>query len=98
MDQFSGMDKQFIEAQLLFDQNDLAGSLQVLNQAISGQNADLQLFGLRARIRFKLQDWGGAMNDYTSVLELEPDNQEAKSGLEMSRNILGFFNPDMFNP
>ena len=92
------MDKKFFDAQQLFDRNDLAGSLQILNEAILDEKADKQLFGLRARIRFKLQDWGGAMNDYASVLELEPDNQEAKTGLEMTRNILGYFNPDLFNP
>jgi hypothetical protein len=31
-------------------------------------------------------------------LELDPDNPEAKSGLEMARSILGYFTPDMFNP
>jgi hypothetical protein len=45
-----------------------------------------------------MQKWGDAMNDYSSVLELNPDHLEAKSGLEMARNILGYFTPDMFNP
>jgi len=31
-------------------------------------------------------------------LENEPENQEAKSGIEMAGNILGYFTPDMFNP
>jgi len=38
------------------------------------------------------------MNDYGSVLEIDPDNREAKSGIEMSKSILGYFTPDMFNP
>jgi hypothetical protein len=32
------------------------------------------------------------------VLELQPENQEAKTGLEMAKSILGYFTPDMFNP
>ncbi len=88
----------YLIAQQLFEQNDLAGSLQVLNDCIEINPVDKQLFSLRARIRYKQQDWGGAMNDFASVLELEPENQEARSGIEMTKNILGYFNPDMFNP
>jgi hypothetical protein len=45
-----------------------------------------------------MQKLGDAINDYSSVLELDPDNSEAKSGLQMAQNILGYFTPDMFNP
>jgi hypothetical protein len=45
-----------------------------------------------------MQKWGDAMNDYSAVLDIEPLNQEAKAGMEMAKNILGYFTPDMFNP
>jgi cytochrome c-type biogenesis protein CcmH/NrfG len=91
------MDK-FTRAKQLFDQHDLNGSLQLLDECIATGRGDAGVFGLRARIWFKQQNWGKAMNDFLSVLELDPENQEALSGLEMSRNILGFFNPDLHNP
>jgi hypothetical protein len=53
---------------------------------------------LRGRIYYKMQRWGDAMNDYAAVIEIEPQNHEAKVGIEMSKNILGYFTPDMFNP
>ena len=45
-----------------------------------------------------MHKWGNAMNDYATVLEIDPNNQEAKTGLQMAKNILGYFTPDMFNP
>lgn len=85
------------EARLMMEKNDLAGSLEKVNQLILHE-ANQDGFLLRGRIHYRMQKWGDAMNDYSSVLELDPDNQEAKSGLEMAKNILGYFTPDMFNP
>lgn len=92
------MNKRFTTAKQLFEQNDLTTSLLILNEIISGENIDIQWFILRARILFKLQKWGEAMNDFASVLEIDPENQDARTGIEMTRNILGYFNPDLFNP
>ncbi|MFA5327000.1 MAG: CDC27 family protein [Prolixibacteraceae bacterium] len=88
----------FIEAQQLFQENDLAGAIEILNKRISVDSSDIQSLNLRAKIYFKMQSWGEAINDFSSVLEFEPQNQEAKSGLKMAENILGYFTPDMFNP
>jgi len=86
------------ELKQLVDQNELSRSLELLNELIRLDSTDVSALQLRARIHYKMQKWGDAMNDYSSVLELEPDNPEAKSGLEMARNILGYFTPEMFNP
>jgi nicotinate-nucleotide adenylyltransferase len=82
----------------LVEQNELSKPLEILNEQIQINSSDVELLLLRGRIHYKMQNWGDAMNDYSSVLELDPDHQEAKSGLEMARNILGYFTPDMFNP
>ena len=86
------------EARHLFEKNELAAALGVLNKLIFEDSSDLSLLLLRARIFYKMQKWGDAMNDYNSVLEIDTVNLEAKSGLEMARNILGYFTPDLFNP
>lgn len=86
------------ELKQLVEQNELSKSLEILNEHIQVNSSDIQALQLRGRIHYKMQKWGEAMNDFSSVLELEPDNPEAKSGLEMARNILGYFTPDMFNP
>lgn len=87
-----------IEVKQLFEQNELNKAIEILNEIISVNSSEIQSLLLRARIYYKMQKWGDAMNDYCSVLEIDPDNQEAKSGIEMAKNILGYFTPDMFNP
>lgn len=92
------MNNTLMQAKEQFDQHELAGSLQTVNLVISNDQANGEAYLLRARIHYKMQHWGDAMNDYGSVLEIDPANQEAKSGMEMAKNILGYFTPDMFNP
>jgi len=86
------------ELKQLVEQNELPKSLEILNEQIRINSFDVHALLLRGRVHYKMQKWGEAMNDYSFVLELEPDNPEAKSGLEMAQNILGYFTPDMFNP
>lgn len=90
--------KNIDDAQKLFEQNNLNQALEILNSILSENATDVFSFNLRARIHYKMQKWGNAMNDYASVLEIEPENQEARTGLEMAKSILGYFTPDMFNP
>ncbi len=92
------MGRNIDDAQKLFEQNDLSQALEILNSILSENATDVFSLNLRARIHYKMQKWGNAMNDYASVLENEPENQEARSGMEMAKSILGYFTPDMFNP
>jgi len=86
------------EAKQLFEQNELSKALEMLDVLISEDASDFRSLLLRGRIYYKMQKWGDAMNDYSAVLEIYPENQEAKSGIVMARSILGYFTPDMFNP
>lgn len=92
------MTGEFSEAKACFEQNQLTRSLEILNELVLANTNDLNALLLRARIYYKMQLWGDAMNDYWVVLELDAENNEAKSGLEMAQNILGYFTPDLFNP
>lgn len=86
------------EAKSLFEKHDLVSSLETISAYIVNDKSNTEALLLRARIHYKMQHWGDAMNDYYAVLEIDPQNMEAKSGVEMARNILGYFTPDMFNP
>jgi len=92
------MKEQFEQALIFYQTNQLIQALDLLNQYIVGNQSDLHAILLRARINFRMQNWGEAMNDYTLILESDPTNLEAKSGFEMVENILGYFTPDLFNP
>ena len=87
-----------MEAKMLFDQNELVGSLEVVNQILLTDQGNRDAYLLRARIQYKMQQWGNVLNDYGSILEIDPGNREAKVGIEMVKNILGYFTPDLFNP
>ena len=89
---------QITEAKQLFELNELDKALEMLDKIVLEDASDFHPLLLRGRIYYKMQKWGDAMNDYSAVLEIDPENQEAKSGLVMARSILGYFTPDMFNP
>ena len=86
------------EVKQLIEQHELSKSLEILNSQIQSGLKDVDVLLLRARIHYKMQKWGDAMNDFAAVLDIDAENSEAKTGLEMARNILGYFTPDMFNP
>jgi cytochrome c-type biogenesis protein CcmH/NrfG len=86
------------KAKQLFEKNELMLSKDILNKLIIKDPGDIDSHLLRGRINCKIQNWGDAMNDFAAVLEFDPDNSDAKTGLEMAKNILGYFTPDMFNP
>jgi cytochrome c-type biogenesis protein CcmH/NrfG len=86
------------EIKQMIERNELIQSLEILNRQIHAKPNNAEELLLRARILYKMQKWGDAMNDFGAVLDIDPQNAEAKTGLEMARNILGYFTPDMFNP
>lgn len=86
------------EVKALFDKHGLADSLSLVKEYLVTDKNNVDALLLKARILYKLQRWGEAMNEYQAVLEIDPNNKEAKSGLEMAKGILGYFTPDMFNP
>lgn len=86
------------QAKLYFDKGELASSLEILNNIIMQNQRDTEAILLRGLIHYRMQKWGDAINDFGAVLEIVPDHAEAKSRMEMAKNILGYFTPDMFNP
>ena len=58
----------------------------------------LVYFLMKGKIEQKFQNWGEAINAFNKVLEIDPENSEAQNNLHLIRNILNFWNPDMFNP
>ena len=55
-------------------------------------------FMVKGKLEQKFQNWGKAINAYSKVIELEPENTEAQNHLQLIQNILNFWNPEMFNP
>ncbi|WP_167618023.1 hypothetical protein [Maribellus sediminis] len=86
-----------IEAILLLLENEEAQEASEAFRNIQPENTT-QYFLLKAKIEQKFQNWGEAINAFNKVLELEPNHTEAQNSLHLIRNILNFWNPEMFNP
>lgn len=52
---------------------------------------------LRGKAYWRLGKKGKAISDYEHASQLDPSSP-ATHALEMARNIMDFFNPDIFNP
>ncbi len=61
---------------------------KLLDEAISEHSGNVRLLLTRAKLFRQLQKFGDAFNDLKEVLKQEPDHQEAKSLLNLTRSIL----------
>jgi len=69
---------------------------KVFNEIVPSEMAEY--YTVKGKLEHKFQNWGKAINAYSKVLELEPENIEARNHLQLIQNILNFWNPEMFNP
>ena len=58
----------------------------------------VEYYMVKGKLEQKFQNWGKAINAFSKVTELEPDNIEAHNHLQLIQSILNFWNPEMFNP
>ncbi len=77
------------------DTNEL---ISELSRAIGSSPSDHNLYIERGKAYYKAGLYGQAMNDFLKVRELDSDNGEAESYIEMIKEIFEFRNLDMYNP
>nr|WP_319570309.1 hypothetical protein [uncultured Draconibacterium sp.] len=63
-----------------------------------GEQNTVRYFLLKGKIEQKYQNWGEAINAFNRVLEIDSQNTEAANNLQLIKNILNFWNPDLLNP
>ncbi len=66
-------------------------------KALKPQNTAVY-FLMKGKLEQKFQNWGEAINAFNKVLAIDPENSEAQHNLHLIKNILNFWNPDVFNP
>ncbi len=89
------MDEKIIE---LYENNQLADAYKILTDWLKQKPNDEQLHLWIGKIHYKKGEWGLAINAFNKVLEINPENQEAKSSADLAASIISYFTPDMFNP
>jgi tetratricopeptide (TPR) repeat protein len=82
----------------LIESNKLDEAQKLIQKSLDVDSSSEALYFYLGQIYYRQQKWGEAINAYHQVLELNPDHKEAQSNIEMAKNILGYFTPDMFNP
>lgn len=71
-------------------------ALSVLDKAL-GASPDAELYYTRGRLLWKLGRKTDAMSDYASAVDLDPSSPAA-TALQMARDIMDFYNHDLYNP
>lgn len=68
-----------------------------LIEATDNPSERAELLFERGRLRWKAQDRAGAITDYASSAALEPEGG-ASIALAQAREIMNFYNRDLYNP
>lgn len=92
------MNNQTDQIEGFFEAGKLDKAIQFIEKGLAVDSENEALYFWLGKVHFKKQEWGKAINAFSKVLELNPENKDAQSHIDMANNILGYFTPDMFNP
>jgi regulator of sirC expression with transglutaminase-like and TPR domain len=92
------MDTEQIKAETLYNTGNTVEALEVLDLLLKSNPTDCESLMLRAKVFYRLQKWGAALNDLNLILDNEPENQTAINFKTMVLNIITYWNKDNFNP
>ncbi len=77
---------------------DLTKAEDLLTKAIARDPLHAEAYFHRGKARWQSNNFPAAINDFNKTLELNPLHNQAKVSLEMVKQIMGFRNPDLYNP
>jgi hypothetical protein len=92
------MDEELYKVEKLLNEGNPGDALELLNSTMIDGSLTIDRLLLRAKICYRLQKWGEALNDLNMILAQEPENSMAKNYKSMILDIITFWNKDNFNP
>ena len=92
------MKKALEEIIQLYDSNQLEEAERIANDGILKYPEDADFYFFLAKIFYKRQEWGKAINQFQEVLEIDAEYPGVQTQIDMTNAILGYYTPDMFNP
>jgi len=92
----SDLEKILTNARKAIDQNLLHEALALLEH--ESLKDDGEVIFLKGEIYYKLQKWGESLNQFSTYLELFPEDKKAESYALIIQNILQFYHKDLYNP
>ena len=84
------------EVDKIIDEGRYDDALALLDGVLN-EVADSDLFYRRGRLLWKLGRKTDAMSDYGRAVEIDPQSPAA-AALDMAREVMNFYNKDMYNP
>lgn len=85
------------EIESLIKANKLEQAIERLDREIEAHPDRAELWYTRGRVYWRMGQKGKAITDYEEAAHLDPESP-AKMALEMSHDIMDFYNKDLYNP
>jgi predicted Zn-dependent protease len=92
------MKSDFERALLAYEKGDLDESLIMAGSLLKGDENNCELLLLKAKIMYKQQKWGDALNVLNSILLIDSNHTAAINYKQMVMDILTFWHKDNYNP
>ncbi|MDE6308716.1 MAG: tetratricopeptide repeat protein [Muribaculaceae bacterium] len=77
--------------------NRLDEALALISRALNENPQDAEALFARGRINWRKGLRGEAISDYEAAVAIDPASP-ARIALDQARDVMDFFNPDIFNP
>ena len=86
-----------VEVQQMIADNQLDEAIDAITKLLKENNNSAELLFVRGKLMWKLGHKADAMSDYAAAAQIDPASP-AVTALEMARNVMDFYNKDMYNP
>ncbi len=87
----------FQKIEELINENRLNDALLLLNYEITQSQNNDKLYFTRGKLHWRLGNKSQAITDYEHAVDINPDSP-ARIALDNARDVIAFFNPDLYNP
>ena len=87
----------FQKIEELINENRLEDALLLLNKEIENDKNNDKTYFYRGKVHWKMGNKSKAITDYEHAVDINP-NSPARIALDNARDIISFFNPDIYNP
>jgi uncharacterized protein HemY len=92
------MENRCLEAEFLLNEGNTHEALIMLESILDKEPMNKTALFLRAKVYYKLQQWGNALNDLNNIIDNYEDNDAAINYKKMIVDIIKFWNKDSYNP
>ena len=86
----------FQKIEELINENRLNDALLLLNNEITQSQNNDKLYFTRGKLHWRLGNKSQAITDYEHAVDINPDSP-ARIALHNARDVIAFFNPDLYN-